>query len=357
MISVEYKLTIVNEMILTMKLYKEEFDGKIDSNVSFHINDNIVHDYEGLGELVTKIKCIKYQQNKIANEINVHTFNIKHNDTNVNKYVSQTSLINSKNDKFMYDNCSVFDQKMSNMSEEEINAYIGNITEQYKQYNDNVNHFLAKYGHFGNISANKIFTKAELNATIKDIFEKIVQSAKWYLYERLNHKSADHFEKTMKDLVLSNDNTKQLFYFPNNTVLKQQTLVFRDNLFILYVLLKSIPETKVFLNEIINEFASVNEMDEIFGKYYKAIKQYKMDKRLNRPLLPRTMWESFTHLFIQHTSNGEIKVPRSDYFRYCNFVFEINGIENEYITLENKMIRGEYVIPHYNYINSIFNIM
>jgi len=70
MTSLEYKLANINEMILTMKLYKEEFDGKIDTTVTFNINDTIVNDYEGLADFVTKVKCMKNQKNEIVQQCN-----------------------------------------------------------------------------------------------------------------------------------------------------------------------------------------------------------------------------------------------------------------------------------------------
>ncbi len=373
MTSLEYKLVIINEMILTMKLYKEEFDVKIDKNIGFVINDTIVNEYEGLADFVTKVKVMKYQKNKLANKIKLNNIMVNENDNNVDKYVSQMELIQNQNDLQKYNNCVVFDEKMGNMSEEQIQKQIGDITSQYIVYNENANSFLSNYGHFGNISAKQILTKINLSELIESIFNKLVENGKCYLNERLYSKSADHFEKMMDDPELqsirqthitnpsSNNITvnivKERFNFPNNHIIQQSTCAFRDNLFTLYVLLISIPETKVFLNQILNDFASVDMMDKKWSDYYQAQRQYIKDRRLNRAVLPRSIWESFMQLFISHKSNGELKVPFSDLYRYISFRFEVAGIENEYMVYENNILSGNgSTTKNYNYIKSIFGI-
>jgi hypothetical protein len=268
----------------------------------------------------------------------------------------------------------LFDEKMGNMSEEEIQTQIGNITSQYVQYNENANHFLSKYGHFGNISANQILTKRSLDELIETIFKQLVQNAKCYLNERLYSKSADHFEKMMNDPELqsitqthitnpSSNNwitvniVKDKFDFPNNHIIKQSTSAFRDNLFTLYALLISIPETKVFLNKILNDFASVDMMDKMWSDYYQAQRKYTKDRMLNRAVLPTSIWESFVQLFISHKSNGEIKLPFSDLCRYISFRFEVAGITNKYMVYENNILSENGTqTKNYNYIKSIFDI-
>jgi hypothetical protein len=151
---------------------------------------------------------------------------------------------------------------------------------------------------------------------------------------------------------------KHMFDFPNNHLIKKYTDTFRDCLFILYTLLQTIPETKVFLNNTLNNFVSTNTMDKYLAEFYKTTQKFKKDIKLNRALKPTSWWETFVYLFVEKKSNGEIKIPFSDTIRYNTFLFEVAKIENKCITYENDVLNGnkKHYEKYYDYSKTIFDI-
>jgi hypothetical protein len=345
--SPQYQFTIINEMIASINQYKSEFDEKINKDINFNIDNNIVNQYNLLGDIVTKIKVRNYQKIKLNRENKVYEKMVEESNSNITGFTFKEYLFNTNNKLNMVNNQTKFDTIIGNMSDEECDNYVGNITNKYEKYMKSADELLSYYGNFGWITAKHINTTVSCYNTIRMIVKSIFDSAKIYLNERFNTKNEENFKKYINyspDIDVS-----IIFNFSNNMVINKYTNKFKEQLFTLYALLHAIPETKIFANEVLNEYASVNNTEKLWNEYFNAVQKYKQKCKLNRELVPTSYFEYFTSFFVGYTSNGEIKMPLSDFINYVNFRFDIAKVQNKMIVYENNKPNK------YNYIETIFD--
>lgn len=364
-----FRFAILAEMTTTVEYNKKEYENRL-KPVYFNICDEIVNEYEEAKNKVTIAKRCNYQYNKNKRAVVVAEKMLTDMKSINASMINQFTSVERMRDVLM-------DKKIIQTNLEHLENIDNEVNESLTAYNNYLNEcdlFLQSYNYFTIHSLNIAFKqssflkKDEYFNVLKTIWNKTIRCVETIVRERMNPESVCYFEKDMhfdKGIIgfyelgnMKDEYFKVIiggkFQSKNHAELSRHYTELNELLFSMYVLVKRIPITVYFLNQIIHNYARACIANEFLNDVMVANMKYREQRLKNKPLLPTSFWERIKYFFVSKNSNGDYIIPFSDTLRYINYQFELAGIENR----ETKFIINQLESDgrnNYNYVGYIFD--